>query len=193
MPWLKRERKGKKGKGKKSQSKVDSSQGGKKKDLSRMKCFHCHEFRHYAMKCPHKKASKKTTGGTVGEALASQFELDFTLIACMPNTVMGSVWYLDNGSLFHMTEKKDFFSGLEEKDLRMHIEMGDDGRYNANGIGTVTFQRESVSPLRLKDVMFVPGLKKNLVSVAVLEDRGYDVIFNKGKAFLRHIATGQLK
>jgi hypothetical protein len=26
--------------------------------------------------------------------------------------------------------------------------------------------------------MHVPGLKKNLVSVAMLEDRGYDVVFN---------------
>jgi hypothetical protein len=28
---------------------------------------------------------------------------------------------------------------------------------------------------------------------AMLEDRGYDVIFNKGKDFLRHIAMGQVK
>ena len=44
--------KAKKGKGNKSQSKAGSSQGGKKKDLSNMKCFHCHEFEHYATKCP---------------------------------------------------------------------------------------------------------------------------------------------
>jgi hypothetical protein len=41
--------------------------------------------------------------------------------------------------------------------------------------------------------MYVPGLKKNLVSVSMLEDRGYDVIFSKGKAFLHHIASGQVK
>ena len=34
--------------------------------------------------------------------------------------------------------------------------------------------------------MHVPGLKKKLVSVAMLEDRGYDVVFSDGKAFLRH-------
>ena len=41
--------------------------------------------------------------------------------------------------------------------------------------------------------MHVPGLKKNLVSVAMLEDIGYDVVFNDGKAFLRHKITGQTK
>eukprot|EP00253_Pinus_taeda_P027074 PITA_27074 len=64
----------KKGKGKKSQSNPESSQGGKKKDLSKIKCFHCDEFGHYATNCPHKKTSKKTLGGVAGEALASQFE-----------------------------------------------------------------------------------------------------------------------
>jgi len=96
-------RKSKKRKGKKSQSKAEFSQGGKKKDLSIIKYFHYHEFRHYAMKCMHKKTSKKTSGGEACEALASQFELEFTLIACMSNIVMGKVWYLKNNASFHMT------------------------------------------------------------------------------------------
>ena len=41
--------------------------------------------------------------------------------------------------------------------------------------------------------MHVPGLKNNLVSVAMLEDRGYDVVFSEGKEFLHHKATIQVK
>ena len=41
--------------------------------------------------------------------------------------------------------------------------------------------------------MHVPGLKKNLVSVAMLEDKGYDVVFSEGKAFLRSKTMGQTK
>lgn len=70
----------------------------------------------------------------------------------------------------------------------MHIELGDDKRYIVIKIGTVTFQRQPRSSLYLKDVMFVSSLKNNLIYVLVLEDCGYDVIFSKGKAFLRHIA-----
>ena len=33
----------------------------------------------------------------------------------------------------------------------------------------------------------------NLVSVAMLEDRGYDVVFSEGKSLLRHKATTQAK
>ena len=55
------------------------------------------------------------------------------------------------------------------------------------------FQREHGSPLTLTDVKCVPGLKKNLVYVTMLEDKGYDVVFSKGKVFLRHIDTRQTK
>jgi hypothetical protein len=41
--------------------------------------------------------------------------------------------------------------------------------------------------------MHVLGLKKNLVPVAMLEDRGYDIIFRDGKSFLRHKKMGQVK
>ena len=61
----------------------------------------------------------------------------------------------------------------------MHIEMGDDGRYNVTRIETITFERESGNPFLLKYVMHVPGLKKNLVSITMLEDRGYDFVFSE--------------
>ena len=111
----------------------------------------------------------------------------------MVSSVMGSVWYLDSGTSFHMTRDKELFSSLEEKDLQMHIKMGDDGGYSATRIGTVTFQRQSGKPFLLKDVMHVPGLKKNLVSIVMLEDRGYDVVFSEGKALLRHKAIGEVR
>ena len=41
--------------------------------------------------------------------------------------------------------------------------------------------------------MHVLGLKKNLILVAMLEDKGYDVVFSEGKVFLRYKATGQVK
>ena len=87
----------------------------------------------------------------------------------------------------------DLFSSLEEKGLKMCIEMGDNGRYSVSRVGTVAFQREHGAPLILTDVKYVLGLKKNLVSVVILEDKGYDVVFSKGKAFLRHKDTGQTK
>eukprot|EP00253_Pinus_taeda_P023089 PITA_23089 len=117
----------------------------------------------------------------------SKFELDFTLFACMVSSMMGSGWFLDSGASFHMTGDKIFFSTLEEKDLQILIGMGNDEKYSVSGVGTVIFQREHGARLTLNDVKYVPGLKRNLVSITMLEDRGYDVVFREGKVFLRHI------
>jgi hypothetical protein len=77
--------------------------------------------------------------GSEGEALASQFELDFTLFACMVSSMVGCGWFLDNGASFHMTTDKSFFSTLEEKDLQILIAMGNDENYSVPGVGTIAF------------------------------------------------------
>ena len=107
--------------------------------MSKIKFFHSHDLGHYATMCPQKNVGKKPSGGATCEYLDSQLELDFTLIAWMMWSVMGSVWYLDSGASFHMTNNKELFSDFEEKDLQMHIEMGDDGRYSVTDISTITF------------------------------------------------------
>ena len=106
---------------------------------------------------------------------------------------MGSVWFFDSGASFHMTRDRYLFSDLEEKDLGVHIEMGDDGRYSATGLGTISFEREFGKPFILKEVLHVPGLMKNLISVAMLEDKGYDVVFSEGKSFLHSKTTGETR
>ena len=75
-------------------------------------------------------------------------------------------------SWFHnMTGDKSLFSTLEEKDLMILIEMGDNESSSVSGVGTISFQREHGASITLTDVRYVPGLKKNLVSIAMLEDR----------------------
>eukprot|EP00253_Pinus_taeda_P025904 PITA_25904 len=164
--------KARKGKGKASYFKLNYSHEGKKGDMSKVRCFNCHKMVHYVTNFPSKKSKNGSLEGSEGEALASQFEMDFTLITCMVSSMMGCVWYLDSGVSFHMISDKKLFSALEEKDLKMHIEMGDNGRYSVLRVGTVAFQREHGAPLTLTNVMYVPRLKNNLVSITMLEEKG---------------------
>ena len=92
-----------------------------------------------------------------------------------------------------MIGSKQLYNDLKEKDLQLHIELGDGGTYSTKRIGIVTFKRESSSHLHRKNVMYVSRLKKKLIYVVLWEDRGYDVVFIKGKCFLKHVATGKLK
>ena len=57
--------KARKGKGKKHPS--QSGAKGKKQDMSKVKCFHCHQHGHYATNCPQKKKNKQVAGSAAGE------------------------------------------------------------------------------------------------------------------------------
>jgi len=63
--------KARKGKGKASHFKSNSSHGGKKSDMSKVRCFNCHKMGHYATNCPSKKSKKGSSEGSKGEALTS--------------------------------------------------------------------------------------------------------------------------
>ena len=112
------------------------------------------------------------------------------MIASMTSLVGRNTWYIYSEVSFHMTGNREYFSQLDEKDMQVNIELGDNGKYATKGVGTISIERESSNTLHLKDVLYLPGLKKNLVSVAILEDKWYDVIFSRGKAYLYHLASG---
>jgi hypothetical protein len=136
----------KKGKGKGNSEGATSQLG--KKDLSKIKCFACHKIGHYASQCREKKGQGKTQTTTSTETqldeFATKFEKDFSLVSCLStNTNTRSAWYLDNGASHHMTEARELFNSLTEKDSGTHVELGDDAKYAVKGEGTIMFQLES--------------------------------------------------
>jgi hypothetical protein len=52
------------------------------------------------------------------------------------------------------------------------------------GVGRVRFQLEYGGFLELDGVLFVPGLRVNLLSVSALEDVGYCTLFNREHVFI---------
>ena len=76
-----------------------------------------------------------------------------------------------------MSGVRECFSELNERGVDVEVELGDDRIVRAVGRGTIAFQREPCPPLRFRDVYYVLGLKKNLISVSTIEDRGFEVRF----------------
>jgi len=62
----------------------------------------------------------------------------------------------------------------------LEVPLGDKSKVKEKGMGTISFQRELSPPLRVTNVLYVPGLKKSLILVSSLEDSGYEVLFPKG-------------
>ena len=50
-----------------------------------------------------------------------------------------------------MTGDKELFSELEEKYLKMHIEMDDDNKYSATRVGTITFLEGACGSTHLEE------------------------------------------
>jgi hypothetical protein len=84
-----------------------------------------------------------------------------------------------------MTGVREHFSDLKGSEVRIDISPGDDRVVTVVGIGTVAFRRESLPPISFTDVLFVPGMKKKLISVSTLQDRGLEVTF-RGTEVLIH-------
>jgi hypothetical protein len=56
--------------------------------------------------------------------------------------------------------------------------------YAIKGTGSTSFQLDSRFMLHIEDILYVPELTKNLISVVILEDKGHRVIFMEKKALL---------
>jgi hypothetical protein len=92
-----------------------------------------------------------------------------------------------------MTGYKEILSDFETKSFAEQVELRDNKCYKIEGVGFISFRLESGAILHVDEVLYVPGLKKNLLSVATLEDKGYWAIFKDRKALIwakgSHLST----
>ena len=79
-----------------------------------------------------------------------------------------------------MTGARDQFTHFSDRRINLEVELGDESIVRAGSVVTVSFQRESLPPLAVSKVLYVPGLRKNLISVSTIEDKGYEVTFRGG-------------
>ena len=90
---------------------------------------------------------------------------------------------VDSGASRHMTGYKSALTNLKEKKFFVEVELGDNATYEIKGVGSASFQL-NCGGLHIEEILLVPGLKKNLISIVVLEDKGFRVTFTDGKALL---------
>ena len=58
------------------------------------------------------------------------------------------------------------------------MKLGDDYQYPIKGSGKDSCSLDSRKSLKMKDVLYVPGLKKNLLSISALSAKGIRVAFS---------------
>ena len=87
-----------------------------------------------------------------------------------------NTWLIDSGSMSHMTGKLDTFHIIHEIGRGHYV----NGTHEVRGIGKVIFQLEFNETLEFNGVLFVLGLRDNLISVSALEDDGLALFVRYG-------------
>ena len=64
------------------------------------------------------------------------------------------------------------------------MKLGDDYQYPIKDSGESSYKLEFGKSMTMKDVLFVPGLKKNLLSIYALDAKGMRVAFVDGQVLM---------
>ena len=88
-------------------------------------------------------------------------------------------WLVGNGASRHMTGSHDNIYELVEKKTSQRVELGDNKKYEVKGSSSSSFRLESRGIVSIKNILYVPILKKNF-SISYLEDKGYKISFVDG-------------
>jgi hypothetical protein len=93
-------------------------------------------------------------------------------------------WLIDSGASKHMSGQRDILSSLTENKFAQKVTIGDDHQYPIKGVGESNYKLDSRTPMKMKDVLYVPGLTKNLLFVLALDKKGFKVAFIDGEVFM---------
>ena len=93
------------------------------------------------------------------------------------------VWFVDSGALNQMTSHQEWFQDLRELDRPGYIETGDDTTHPIRHVSNVLFGKEGEQTC-IENVLHVPTITKNSVSVGQIVEKGMQVRFNQGGCFI---------
>ena len=82
-----------------------------------------------------------------------------------------------SGASKDMTGKKQTLSRLEEKNSPHKVSLGDDYQYPIKFIGESRNNIDFGTSMKMKEVLYVPSLKKNILSISCIDKKGYRVSF----------------
>ena len=153
-------------------------------------CKYCTLTNHPSDKCRHKGAIERDRAQRNGVSVFKSTE-NKEVFDCYE-------WLIDSGASSHMTSNKTLFETFRHLPSPIEVELADDSLIQATGTGDVLLQFSNTKSLRLKNVLYVPELSANLISISRIVRFGHHVVFDQegvhcidknGKEF----ATGQPK
>ena len=99
-------------------------------------------------------------------------------------------WFMDSGASKHITSMKSLFKDLQPAKERNTVACANSAILLIKGIGSIILTTVNGEPFPLHNCLYVPGIKKNLLSVPTLARGGYHVAFEDNKCVVRNREKG---
>lgn len=152
--------------GKKKNSKSEA------KIKSNRNCYKCGKKGHYGSECSSKDKPK-----TKKSAPSDSKSVFSAVFLSRDSQSRSTDWYLDSGASCHMTPNKNWLLDLKKSPISEIVAANND-KMPVNGTGSVKL-RLNENEIEVKEVLHVPNLTTNLLSVAKIVQNGNTVIFDK--------------
>ena len=140
--------------------------------------YNCDEKGHFARDCPIRKRrhhahivedDERTNKIFIEEK--DDLDEEHVLISALTVTIShrSNDWLVDSGAFKHMMGYMESFINMSEHELPFKVKIGDYYHYPIKGSGEASYKLDSRKSLKMKDMLYVPGLKKNIPSIFSLD------------------------
>ncbi|XP_071905928.1 uncharacterized protein [Coffea arabica] len=147
-------------------------------------CFYCGKSGHYAVQCRHNKGDR-ANGNPPKVHLTEGDDIIAAVISQVNIAANVKEWVIDSGATRHICANREAFSSYTPiGDDEEVVYLGDSRTANVLGKGKVFLKLTSGKTLALNDLLHVPNIRANLVSVALLGKVGVKVSFESGKIIM---------
>ena len=89
------------------------------------------------------------------------------------------MWYLDTSASGHMTGGRELICDLNDS-YKGTVRFGDGSKISIEGKGKIILNSKDNTHITLKNVLYTPSLKANILSLGRLDEEGYDICLHKG-------------
>ncbi len=158
----------------------DSHGGKTENEHSNVTCYKCHEKGHISRNCPKKKTSEDANMSNA---------LDYAPEECLMTGEGSSKddWLIDSGATSHMTYDESELHNFKEFEEAKAVGLADESVVHGYGSGDIHMKIYDVNgehDIKFQDVLYVPNIKKKLISIPVLDEKKVKTTFFNGVCVL---------
>lgn len=133
-------------------------------------CYKCKQPGHFKNKCPNSYQKRDSPKENKSNAFSAVF---------LTNGFNDDDWYVDSAATNHVTSRKDWLLNVEQADIDK-ITVANNEHISVDCVGQAnitTIVNNQKFDIVVNDVLYVPKLSTNLLSVSQLTKRGNRVVF----------------